>query len=104
MVTFGDPENSRLQTSLHRNISLRIATGNPHPRTLRIRGFKSSKPVTRKNEPKWARFFLAGMEGLEPPNAGTKNQCLTTWRHPNIYCGDCILIKCATTGFWYWYL
>lgn len=29
-------------------------------------------------------FYLAGMEGFEPPNAGTRNQCLTTWRHPNI--------------------
>ena len=25
---------------------------------------------------------LAGMEGFEPPDAGTRNQCLTTWRHP----------------------
>ena len=25
---------------------------------------------------------MAGVEGFEPPNAGTKNQCLTTWRHP----------------------
>ena len=30
-------------------------------------------------------LFLAGMEGFEPPNAGTRNQCLTTWRHPNAY-------------------
>jgi hypothetical protein len=22
------------------------------------------------------------VEGLEPPNGGTKNRCLTTWRHP----------------------
>ena len=26
---------------------------------------------------------MAGMEGFEPPNASTKNWCLTTWRHPN---------------------
>ncbi len=25
---------------------------------------------------------MAGMEGFEPPNASTKNWCLTTWRHP----------------------
>ncbi len=25
---------------------------------------------------------MAGMEGFEPPNAGTRTQCLTTWRHP----------------------
>ncbi len=29
---------------------------------------------------------MAGMEGFEPPNAGTRNQCLTTWRHPIIIC------------------
>ena len=26
---------------------------------------------------------LAGMEGFEPPNGGTRTRCLTTWRHPN---------------------
>ncbi len=26
--------------------------------------------------------LLAGVEGFEPPNAGTRTQCLTTWRHP----------------------
>lgn len=26
---------------------------------------------------------MAGDEGFEPPNAGTRNQCLTTWRIPN---------------------
>ena len=24
-----------------------------------------------------------GVEGIEPPNGGTKNRCLTTWRHPS---------------------
>jgi hypothetical protein len=28
-------------------------------------------------------FSMAGDEGFEPPNAGTRNQCLTTWRIPN---------------------
>ena len=26
---------------------------------------------------------MAGVPGFEPGNAGTKNRCLTTWRHPN---------------------
>lgn len=26
---------------------------------------------------------MAGEEGLEPPNAGTKTRCLTTWPLPN---------------------
>jgi hypothetical protein len=26
---------------------------------------------------------MAGEEGFEPPNAGTKTQCLTTWPLPN---------------------
>ena len=25
---------------------------------------------------------MARAEGFEPPNAGTKTQCLTTWRRP----------------------
>ena len=25
---------------------------------------------------------MAGAEGFEPPNAGTKTRCLTTWRRP----------------------
>ena len=28
-------------------------------------------------------FFLAGDEGFEPPNVGTKSRCLTTWRIPS---------------------
>src|SRR5437016_9399865 len=27
---------------------------------------------------------LAGAEGFEPTNAGSKDRCLTTWRRPNI--------------------
>ena len=26
--------------------------------------------------------ILAGMAGFEPAHTGTKNRCLTTWRHP----------------------
>ena len=26
---------------------------------------------------------MAGVAGFEPANAGTKNRCLTTWRHPS---------------------
>lgn len=29
------------------------------------------------------RYGLAGAAGFEPADAGTKNQCLTTWRRPN---------------------
>jgi hypothetical protein len=25
---------------------------------------------------------MAGAGGIEPPNAGTKNRCLTAWRRP----------------------
>ncbi len=28
---------------------------------------------------------MAGMEGFEPPNTGTRNQRLTTWPHPNMF-------------------
>jgi hypothetical protein len=27
-------------------------------------------------------LFMARAEGFEPPNASTKNWCLTTWRRP----------------------
>lgn len=27
---------------------------------------------------------LAGVAGFEPARDGTKNRCLTTWRHPNV--------------------
>lgn len=29
-------------------------------------------------------YSLAGTAGFEPANAGTKTQCLTTWRRPII--------------------
>ena len=28
--------------------------------------------------------YLAGAAGFEPANAGVRDRCLTTWRHPNI--------------------
>ena len=31
----------------------------------------------------FSTFLLAGAEGFEPPNVGTKSRCLTTWRRPN---------------------
>lgn len=36
----------------------------------------------KKDQTDAQSFFLAGVEGFEPPNAGTRTQCLTTWRHP----------------------
>ncbi len=35
--------------------------------------------------PNGQTIFLAGLEGFEPPNVGTKNRCLTTWRQPNSF-------------------
>jgi hypothetical protein len=32
--------------------------------------------------------MLAGVAGFEPANAGTKNRCLTTWRHPSRPSGE----------------
>ena len=31
----------------------------------------------------YANKKMAGEEGFEPPNAGTKTRCLTTWPLPN---------------------
>ncbi len=34
-------------------------------------------------------FSLAGAQGFEPRNGGTKNRCLTTWRRPSAgRCGE----------------
>ena len=35
-----------------------------------------------KDPPYGEPLALAGTEGFEPPNAGTKTRCLTTWRRP----------------------
>ena len=51
-------------------------------------------------------FFMAGEEGLEPPNAGTKTRCLTTWPLPNasviitdlpLLANACIVLNIRTT-------
>ena len=39
---------------------------------------------SQQNIARWAYFLgLAGDEGFEPPNVGTRTRCLTTWRIPN---------------------
>ena len=40
--------------------------------------------VMKIARPKGLTNFMAGMEGFEPPNTGTRNQRLTTWPHPNV--------------------
>lgn len=37
---------------------------------------------TKSMPPIKSSILLAGEEGFEPPNAGTKTRCLTTWRLP----------------------
>ena len=32
----------------------------------------------------YPHFFMAGVDGFEPPNAGVKFLCLTAWRYPYI--------------------
>src|SRR3989344_5015691 len=34
---------------------------------------------------------VAGVAGFEPANAGTKNRCLTTWRHPSALLANALL-------------
>ncbi len=51
------------------------STGGRTPRTA---GNLSSKLRETR------RRLLAGAGGFEPPNAGTKIRCLTTWRRPNL--------------------
>ena len=46
------------------------------------RGFEPSRGQ-EKRRTESSSFFLAGDEGFEPPNVGTKSRCLTTWRIPS---------------------
>ncbi len=39
-------------------------------------------------------FLMAGAEGFEPPNASTKNWCLTTWPRPIVE----VLLRCCHTA------
>ncbi len=48
------------------------------------RGEPNSVSEETKNSPAGVfYFFVAGDEGFEPPNGGTRTHCLTTWRIPN---------------------
>jgi hypothetical protein len=43
---------------------------------------------------------MAGVQGFEPWNGGTKTRCLTTWLHPNFEIGlDCQKIIPSLTDF-----
>ncbi len=45
----------------------------------------------------WIENELAGVEGFEPPNDGTRTRCLTTWRHPILR--EILEIKLAFSKF-----
>ena len=51
-----------------------MSTGHP------VRVPRASKMKIAR--PKGLTIFMAGEEGLEPPNARTKTWCLTTWPLP----------------------
>lgn len=38
--------------------------------------------VTKKPASADEKYYMAGVEGFEPPHDGTRTRCLTTWRHP----------------------
>jgi hypothetical protein len=42
-----------------------------------------AKPKKANTLNRYGNRKLAGAPGFEPGNVGTKNRCLTTWRHPN---------------------
>ena len=85
-------------SSEHRS---QTATGSFRPRMF-TRGFEYLHTGHEKRPAKSRSISVAGMEGFEPPNVGTKNRCLTTWRHPIIiivyvrltYCAA-ILVACT---------
>ena len=45
--------------------------------------FKTIGGETKKHTKASDVFNLAGDEGFEPPNGGTRTHCLTTWRIPS---------------------
>ncbi len=63
-----------------------IFTETPNFEDLKVRT-PENKKTTEVSDVFLAQFepegHLARVEGFEPPNAGTKTQCLTTWPHPN---------------------
>ena len=52
-------------------------------------GVRDYAAFTEDNDPYGEHDFgslvVAGDEGFEPPNAGTRTQCLTTWRIPKTF-------------------
>lgn len=72
----------------------RCAAPNPPSFASQNRGIGSrlpAKKIARRSKRSRA-IFMAGMEGFEPPNASTKNWCLTTWRHPIIVIVICFSV------------
>ncbi|KKW05133.1 MAG: Site-specific recombinase [Candidatus Saccharibacteria bacterium GW2011_GWC2_48_9] len=58
--------------------------GTPHFSPIIQQTTDIENHVTKnKIDPSAEKSIMAGVEGFEPPNAGTKIRCLTTWRHPN---------------------
>jgi hypothetical protein len=68
-------------------------------KTTRIGRFLFTSIHTNTFDPFGSRLvsIVAGMEGFEPPNVGTKNRCLTTWRHP-INHTNCTLTGVCSQG------
>ena len=44
---------------------------------------REEKTETQKTSDPPERFYMAGVEGFEPPHVRIKTWCLTAWRHPN---------------------
>ncbi len=44
-------------------------------------------------------YDMAGDEGFEPPNAGTRTRCLTTWRIPSVELVNRIPLWMRERGF-----
>ena len=69
--------------SLSELLSLTFVFANYPLRTklVRLKTTLSNKKILHKRR----TFLLAGVAGFEPTNDDTKNRCLTTWRHPNVW-------------------
>ena len=63
--------------------SMFVRTTEPRVVLFHKTGVSSHITNQEKRPAEASHFFLAGDEGFEPPNVGTKSRCLTTWRIPN---------------------
>ena len=60
-----------------------LVLGVSHPKLAGGIHKSSFAEASEDIQPSLRERRMAGVLGFEPRNGGTKNRCLTAWRHPN---------------------